>query len=151
MNLSDDQLRSFAALLDEVIPPSADGRMPGAGQLGLAERVARDLGAQPALAEMVVAGLASADRVAREECDRPFAALAATDRRRVLARLVEAGTPLPTLLAFPTYVAYYEHPAVLVALGREARPPHPGGYELEPFDERLLDGVRKRAPFYREC
>ncbi len=35
---------------------------------------------------------------------------------------------------------------------REAatRPPHPKGYEMEPTDFSLLDGVRRRERLYRE-
>ena len=150
MGFDQNQLCSLAALLDDVIPPSADGRMPGAGRLGLAERVSKDVCAQPAVAEVIRAGLEMLDRTAHDEFGRPFAELEPADRRRIVADLAEAGTPLAAMLGFPTYMAYYEHPKVLVALGREARPPHPEGYVLEPFDERLLDAVRKRGRFYRE-
>jgi hypothetical protein len=53
-------------------------------------------------------------------------------------------------LTFPLYIAYYQHPRVLEALGREARPPHPEGYEIEPFDPSLLEPVRRRPKLYRE-
>ncbi len=151
MSLSDEEQSGLAALLDEVIPPSADGRMPGAGALGLADRVAGELAKQGPVLELVQAGLATLDRVARGECGVGLGALAPDDRQRIVEQVAAAGTDLAPMLAFPTYIAYYEHPEVLSALGLEPRPPHPKGYELEPFDESLLEGVRQRARLYREC
>ena len=35
--MSGDETGTLRAVLDEIIPPSGDGRLPGAGELGLAE------------------------------------------------------------------------------------------------------------------
>jgi hypothetical protein len=48
-------------------------------------------------------------------------------------------------------VAYYQAPRVVEALGLEARPPHPKGYEVELGDLTLLDEVRRRGKLYRDC
>jgi len=151
MPLSEDEKRTLRVLLDEIIPPSSDGRMPGAGQIGVAERLAGEMEQRPDGLAGLQAGLATLDRAARGECGSAFAELAREDRKRILAGVPEAAPALVPGLLFPTWVAYYEHPRVLAALGREPRPPHPGGYELEAFDDRLLDGVRRRARLYREC
>jgi len=151
VNLSDDELRDLSALLDEVIPPGADGRMPGAGAIGLGERIAREVSGNAALLDTVRSGIASLDRVARGEHGAPFGELPSDARKRVLAQVTETEPALMPTLAFPTYIAYYEHPSVLSALGLDPRPPHPKGYGLEPFDPTLLEGVRQRARSYREC
>lgn len=151
MNLPDEQMRTLAALLDEVIPPSADGRMPGAGALGLAERIVRDVAARPGSIDGVRSGLDTLDRTARGEHGEAFASLSLDARKQVVEQVSGADPFLLPSLAFPTYIAYYEHPQVLAALGMEPRPPHPKGYELEPFDESLLEGVRSRTRLYREC
>jgi len=39
LQLSPEQEQTLACVLDELIPPSADGRLPGAGRLGLAAAV----------------------------------------------------------------------------------------------------------------
>ena len=44
---------------------------------------------------------------------------------------------------------YYSHPAIAAAFGWRADPPQPKGHGLEPFDEALLELVRKRKPFWR--
>ena len=145
-NLSEQERIGLRALLDVLIPPDRDGRMPGAGELGLVQRVETQLAKQEGLVAIVQAGLAALDAGA----GAAFAELEPARRRAVVDRVAEAHPALVPSLVFFTYVAYYEHPQIRVALGREARPAHPGGYELEPFDPELVARVRRRAPFFRE-
>ena len=63
--------------------------------------------------------------------------------------LNEQGFVLP--LTFHAFIGYYQHPRVVEALGLEARPPHPQGYQVAPNDLTLLDGVRRGPKRYREC
>lgn len=44
---------------------------------------------------------------------------------------------------------YYRDERILRALGMEARPPFPKGYEVRQGDWSLLDPVRAMAPLYR--
>jgi hypothetical protein len=144
--LSADALRDLAAVLDEIIPPSADGRLPGAGEAGVADHVVRALGALPDLRSAVVEGLADLDRAARLRHDRRFATLAPPERQALLA---EQSFVFPLMLQ--TYVGYYQTPRGVEALGLEARPPHPQGYAMAPNDLSLLEPVRRRPRLYREC
>ena len=45
---------------------------------------------------------------------------------------------------------YYRDDRVMEAIGMEARPPHPSGYELEAGDWSLLEPVRARGEIYRK-
>lgn len=143
--------RSLARVLDEVIPPSGDGRLPGAGEVGLAARLGGILAATPGLRDEVVRGLAGLDGLARERGAESFAELSAEQRSAVLAESESSGGSLRSTLLFPTFIAYYQEPRVLEGLGIEPRPPFPLGYELAPFDESLLEPVRRRAKMYRDC
>jgi hypothetical protein len=141
---------ALAALLDELVPARPDGRLAGAGALGLAADVVRAMRERPPLRALVVPGLAALAAIVRARGAARLADLAPADRRAALAALAaEAPALLPTL-AFVAFIAYYQDPRVLAALGREPRPPFPKGYELAPFDPALLEPVRRRAPFYRE-
>jgi hypothetical protein len=53
-------------------------------------------------------------------------------------------------LAQQTVTAYYQDDRVLQAIGMEARPPFPKGYEVPSGDLSLLDPVRARGRVYRE-
>ena len=143
---SEDELHLLTSVLDELIPPSDDGRLPGAGQLGLARSIDASLQKTPELRAMIAQGLADLDTLARERKGTPFALLAKDDKVRLLN---EQGFVLP--LAFQTYIAYYGHTRVADGLGMEARPPHPKGYAMPPNDLSLLDPVRRRSKGYREC
>ena len=142
---SEEERRTLAGVLDEIIPPSGDGRLPGAGELGLAGYVDEALRKMPDLRPMIAQGLSDLDQQARARGARDFAALPKADR---LELLNQQALVLP--LTFHTYGGYYQHPRVVAALGLEPRPPHPKGYEMEPNDLTLLDAVRRRPKLYRE-
>jgi hypothetical protein len=143
-DLTPEQRATLSCVLDEIVPPSADGRLPGAGTLGLAGAVEgflqRTSGAVSGLARALEA-LGAAG----------FAVLPTAQRAQALHDF-EAKSPglLPSLIA-PTYVCYYQEPRVWVALGLEPRPPHPKGHVLEPGDLSLLEAVRRRGKIYRDC
>ena len=145
---SDGQRAALSAVLDAIIPPSADGRLPGAGALGLAAAIEERLGAMGAF---TARGLDALDAIARERGARGFAALAPTARADALNAHATADPGFLPGLVFQVYSAYYQHPRVQEALGLEPRPPHPKGYALEQPDlDALLTPVRARAKRYRE-
>jgi hypothetical protein len=145
---SDAQRTALTGVLDAVIPPSADGRLPGAGELGLAREIEEKLGAMCAF---TARGLDALDALARERGATGFAALAAPARAQVLDAHAATDPGFLPGLVFQVYSAYYQHPRVQRGLGLEPRPPHPQGYALEQPDlDALLAPVRARARLYRE-
>jgi len=136
----------LASVLDEIIPPSDDGRMPGAGQIGVADHVEQALQNLPDLRAMILRGLADLDALAHSRHARSFTALSRQDK---VVLLNEQGFVFP--LTFHAYVGYYQHARIAESLGLEPRPPHPTGYEMEPDDLTLLDTVRRRGRLYRPC
>lgn len=143
---SDEQERALACVLDEIIPPSDDGRFPGAGELGLVSYV-RERAAD--LVPMIVQGLSSLDELAQGRGAVDFEAIPRSERRGVLEGLAGREPGFLPLLVFHTFSGYYQQGPVLEALGLEARPPFPGGHEIEANDLSLLDPVRERGPVYR--
>lgn len=142
-NLSQEDRDSLSDVLDALIPASADGRLPAAGSLGIGDSVwAGGADMRPAIRE----GLATVRSLSREHGAANLGALSDADRALVL-EAISAQHPLfmPGLI-FHTYVHYYQHDQVMEALGLEARPPHPKGFDLELGDLSLLDPVRDRGP-----
>ena len=139
---------TLKSVLDEVIPVSQDGRLPGAGELGLASEIEQALLETPALVPAIEQGLAALEQGAdrRGSC---FAELEPRDKLDVMNEVAAAQPALLPSLVFHCYVRYYQHPRVVEALGLEARPPHPKGYELAMGDLTLLDAVRDRPKVYR--
>jgi len=146
--LSPEQQRALAGVLDVVIPPSEDGRLPGAGEAGIAEGIWQNV---PDLRAVIVQGLAALGDLAAARGAGVFAELSEQAKRDVLNELAATQPAFLPGLIFQTYVSYYQNARVVEALGLEARPPHPAGYDLEEGDLTLLDAVRQRPKRYREC
>jgi len=146
-----DNNHMLTLVLDELIPPSADGRLPGAGALGIAADVAAAVKATPALAPVIEGGLVALDGLSRARSPGGFGALSQAERAVVLHEL-EGADPVfvPTLLML-AYVGYYGNERIVTVLKPDPRAPHPIGYEVEPDDAVLLDPVRARGKLYRDC
>jgi hypothetical protein len=145
-SFSNDEASTLASVLDELIPASADGKLPAAGELGLTSHIDQALQKTAELRTMIVQGLADLDNLARSRHGQRFAELS---KQQKVALLNEQGFIFPLLLH--TYVGYYQNERVVSALGLESRPPHPKGYEMEANDLTLLDAVRRRPKLYRDC
>ena len=129
----------LAAILDTLIPESADGRMPGAGSLDLVETIRAETGGAAALLE---AGFAT---LGEDFAGRPL------DERVSALQACDAAHPGFALTLYaPLCTHYYRHPKVLVALGMRPGPPHPEGHELAPGNLDALERVRARRPLYRD-
>lgn len=144
-----NQQRALSLVLDQIIPPSADGRMPGAGEIGLTAHIERALQKTPELRPTIADGLAAADGLARGRGARDFATLPETQRSQVLEELSTTHPGFLPSLIFHTYVGYYQEPRIVAALGMETHPPYPQGFPMEPGDLTLLDGVKKRSQMFR--
>jgi hypothetical protein len=141
---------ALAAALDALVPRSGDGRMPGAGELGLARRVAEVARGAPDLAAAVRRGLAALATLARARGAAGVEALPVPEREALLRELAEREPGFLPGLLFHTFAGYYQHPQVLEALGLEPRPPFPKGYAMAASDlDALLAPVRARPPLYR--
>ncbi len=145
-----DQAQELAAVLDTLIPPSEDGRMPGAGALGLVRRLEEICEAGADLRPILEGGLTALSALARERGAGSFAGLCEDERPALLEAVGEhAPAFVPTLL-FHTYAGYYQHPKVLEGLGLPARAPFPQGYPLEAGDLGPLERVQARGRLWRE-
>ena len=137
-------------VLNELIPPSADGSFPGAGELGVGERIEEMLAQQPELGRIIEQGLASIRRLAERRSPSGFDGLAGPERAALL-REVEAAEPaFFGALVMYTYFGYYTDRRITDRLGVR-NPPQPDGYDLEPGDLSLLDPVRARPKLWRDA
>jgi Gluconate 2-dehydrogenase subunit 3 len=147
---SDDE-RMLTTLLDTILPPSADGRLPGAGSTPLVRHVASAIERMPMLRTVLEYGLSGIAERARSRNPVGWDALSAAERTAVVGEFTaENEFFLPGFL-FLVYSGYYVDPAVVRTLGLEPRPPHPAGYPMEPEElESLLEPVRRRGKMYRD-
>jgi hypothetical protein len=147
-----DEDRMLRTLLDDILPPSDDGRLPGAGTIGLAAHIVRTVRKTPMLRPVVEYGLGALADLAVKRDPGGWAALSNEERSAVLRDFAATDQFFMPALLFLVYSGYYQHPRVVEALGLEARAPHPEGYAMEPDDWTVLEPVRMRAhrKLYRE-
>ncbi|HYC21109.1 MAG TPA: gluconate 2-dehydrogenase subunit 3 family protein [Candidatus Bathyarchaeia archaeon] len=148
---SKDELETLACVLDHLVPASEDGKLPGAGRVGVAAVVDEALHRMPEVRGMVAQGLSALEALAGRRSSRAFATLPRDQQAELLNELAASEHAFPPILLLHVYNGYYQQGPVLEALGLEPRPPHPLGYEMKPNDLRMLDRVRRRGRLYRDC
>lgn len=144
--------RLLKGLLDEIVPASADGRVPAAGKLGVVEFLARKASDDPALSALIRTVLTRA--AALVDCrGASFDALDVAGRTTIVEALERAEPDAFTALLRHTYMGYYSRPDVRPHFGLSDRPTQPDGYELPEDDpdelEAILAPVRGRGRCYR--
>ncbi|MDA1256857.1 MAG: gluconate 2-dehydrogenase subunit 3 family protein [Chloroflexi bacterium] len=135
-------------VLDQIIPP--DGDFPGAGGLGLAERVERSSQRSARLRSALLSVL---DALSLDISSRAEGGYAALEAERQISALTTVESSLPEQFAGfieLVYETYYTDDRVYKRIGWAGRPPQPEGFDLDPWDPAILENTRKRAPFWRQ-
>ena len=141
--LSAVEIRDLRDIAGTMIPESPAFGVPGADDPAILADIARSVGRDLPLVREALAAIALKSVGAFAGMDR--------DKREALINDYYAGGgAAAAALGRVILSAYYRDDRVLLALGLEARPPFPKGYDLEQGDWSLLDAVRKRAPFWRD-
>ena len=149
---SEDQGRLLTGLLDEIVPASADGQVPAAGALGIADFLVSKASADPALAVSLREVLSHAAALA-EARGANFDDLDAAGRMAVVEALEQEAADAFTALLWHTYMGYYSRADIRPHFGLSDRPTQPEGYELPEDDPDeladMLAPVRARGRCYR--
>ena len=144
-NLNGEQERTLIALLNLIIPPDADGRMPGAGDVGFVAYMH-----QEHVLPWVRDALLSIVEESHNSYGREFAALSEPEQMQIFDRLRRKHSRLFGNLTTQVIQCYYQNDQVLTAIGLEARTPFPQGYLVEEGDLTLLEPVYQRGRLYRD-
>ena len=149
---SEAERRLLNGLLDEIVPASADGRVPAAGTLGVVDFLASKASVDPALAALLRTVLTRAAALA-ESRGASFGALDGAGRITVVEALEQAEPEAFTALLKYTYMGYYSRPNIRPHFGLSDRPTQPDGYAVPDDDPddmaALLAPVRTRGRCYR--
>lgn len=138
---SNPDRRVLGALLDRLIP--ASGEIPPAGAMGLAGDVEAIAAAHGAYATSLARCLAALP---------PDFTRLDGDAQDIAVGAVEASEPRDFgILLRAVYIAYYARPEVHKRIGWRTGPLQPAGFTLPPFEEKVLDTVRRRTPFWRKA
>ena len=145
--LNSDQQRTFVAILDMIIPASDDGRFPSAADMDVLGYIAKT---DPQLLDTVRTELDRLNAVSEDLYGVVFGDAGETHRQGLLDEIRGTEPPFLGGLAQQTVTLYYQDDRVMEAIGMEARPPFPKGYEVVAGDLSLLDPVRARGQVYRD-
>lgn len=138
---------TLRAVLGMLVPPSADGRMPGAADMpGVLQHVERAAAGLPAAWD----GLATLESEAMARYGAGFAALDHAGRSTLLDEFAARHPAVLQRLGLEAVTCYYQQDGVLERLGLEARPPYPLGYQVPAGDLALLKPVIARGRIYRD-
>lgn len=137
------QRELLTAILNRIVP--ADGNMPGAGDLGVADFIEGVVSANGRSRRAFLDGLVQIELAAHEQ-GGPFTSLSAAACDEAL-RAVEAASPaFLQELVTQSYRGYYTNQSVFDLL--QYRAPNRAEYDPKPLDESLLEPVRQRGPIW---
>ena len=146
--LTDADRTTMRAAMDRLIPPVDD--LPSAGSMGLLDDVERMAIQHDRYARSVRKFLDALSHVPTGT--GPSFVTLDPDRQDEAIRAIEAFTAeeFANVLEL-IYLAYYKRPEVHARIGWRTGPLQPRGFALPPFNESVLDAVKKRRPFWRQA
>lgn len=136
--LTDYQRTLLSALLDTLVPASADGTMPSAAEVGFHEYLSNQ--AEDTIAEI---------KSLLQQMEPHFPTEPLAERCEHVSRISsEEPVKFQNLLA-RVYDCYYQHDEVRRQIGVVTGAPFPQGNEVQPGDLSLLDPVIERSATHR--
>ena len=144
-NLNEEQSRILIALLNLIIPPSEDGKMPGASDIGFLAYIHNENHFL-----WIREGLLGIVEESYSKYGQGFSALSSSEQTQLIGTLRRRFFRFFNRLSFQVIQCYYQNDRVLEAIGLPIRPPFPLGYFVEEGDITLLESVYERGKIYRE-
>ena len=144
-NLNKKQIETLNTLLNLIIPPSEDGKMPGAADIGFLAYIDNNN-----ILSWTQEGLFNIVDESHNKYGKEFSKLKNSDQMKLIDSLRSKFSKFFNRLTTEVIQCYYQHDDVLEAIGLEARPPFPKGHILEEGDLTLLEAVYLRGKIYRD-
>ncbi len=143
---ADHQRQLLTAALNRIIP--AEGQLPGAGDLGIADFVEQAVTDDPKQRRLFTDGLAQIDIAGVRHGNASFQELSDEAKDGALREVEASNTSFFETLVRQCYNGYYTNPQVFELIGYSL--PDTSSYQPKPFEEHLLEPQRERAPFWRQ-
>ena len=135
----------IAVIVEMVIP--ADDEMLGAADPDILCAIISRMEENATVAAMALGVI---DEISVLHSNQSFLESDQQDRQTVIETFRAEQVELTQFIQLYVVASYYQDDRVMAALGLEARPPHPGGYEVETTDWSILDPVRLKEKIYRQ-
>ena len=142
-HLDKEQNRALTSLLNLIIPASEDGKMPGASDIVFIDYINNEN-----QLSLIQEGLIRIIDETNNQYCQEFSALSVADQLTIVNVLKRELFRFFTDLTTQVVQCYYQHDDILKAIGLDARPPFPEGYDVEEGDILLLEPVFLRGKIY---
>ena len=146
--LSDADRHSLTAMLDLLVPPVDE--LPGAGAMGLAAEVEQRARRHRPLRSALIAVMDGVSMDLTAHAAGGFRAMSEEQQIEALQLIEETLPDQFSQFLQLVYTIYYMQPEVHERIGWPGGAVQPEGFEVEPFDESILETARQREPFWRE-
>ena len=135
--------RLLEAIMDRIIP--AVGDLPSAGQMGLIDEIVQLAAKQKRFEDLFHSAISAF------ESNIPDFLNSSESVQDENLKTFESNNPehFNTIRTI-VYIVYYKDSRVHKRIGWDGQPPQPQGYEMDPWDESVLENARKREPFWRK-
>ncbi len=140
-----EQEQTLIILLNMIIPPSEDGKLPGAADVGFFDYMHSE-----GLYSWIQEGLIRIGEESHSIYGDEFSVLPTRKQTQLINKLRRGLFRFFFNLTNAVMQCYYQDDHVLKAIGIEARPPFPDGYNVEEGDFALLEPVYLRGIMYRQ-
>ena len=121
-NLDEEQERTLNVLLNLFIPPSEDGKIPGAADVGFLAYIHNEN-----IALWIREGLINIIEESHNKYGQEIFSLSGSEQRELIDKLRRKFLQFFNRLTTHVIQCYYQHDDVIEAIGLEARPPFPQG------------------------
>lgn len=146
--LTEADRRNMRVVMDRLVPPVDD--LPGAGSMGLLEKVEEMGSKHGRFQRSLVRFLDALSMDMSVEAEGGFLAMEPDQQDDAIREIEQSlATEFANVLEV-VYLAYYAQPDVHRRIGWRTGPLQPLGFELPPFDETILENIKKREPFWRK-
>ena len=135
--------RLLEAIMDRMIP--AVGDLPSAGQMGLIDEIVELAAKQKRFEDLFHSAITAF------ESKNPDFLTSSESVQDENLKTFELNTPehFNTIRTI-VYIVYYKDSRVHKRIDWDGKPPQPQGYEMDPWNESVLENARKREPFWRK-
>ena len=135
--------RLLEAIMDRMIP--AVGDLPSAGQMGLIDEIVQLATKQKRFENLFHSAIA-----AFESNITDFLTSSESVQDGNLKTFESNNPEHFNTIRTIVYIVHYKDSRVHKRIGWDGQPPQPQGYEMDPWDESVLENARKREPFWRK-
>ena len=143
-NLDEEQVRTLNKILNLIIPPSKNRKMPGAADVGFLNYAQKEYHLH-----WIREGLINIIEESHNKYGQEFSEISSSVQKQLIDKLRRRFPQFFNRLTAQLMYCYYQHDDVLKVIGLEARAPFPEGYRLEDDDLSLLEQVYLSGKIYK--